>query len=570
MRLINVNTFKLEEFFGQEKPPYAILSHAWGDQEVTFQEWERRKDHAVRCKDGYSKIEGACYRARADGLSYLWCDTNCIDKRNSAELTEAINSMYTWYYNSHVCYAYLADVEAKTGTFPNSRWFTRGWTLQELLAPSKFVFFDHRWAVLGDRQELASTISDITRIHIGALKNRETIRGYSIAQRMSWAADRQTGREEDIAYCLIGIFNINMPLLYGEGSKAFARLQREIIKVSDDQSILAWDLRHPDTASLTTALAPSPAEFRLCGSIVRNHEARQSASSITNIGIFMNLALMETHVLGVALVGLNCAEELYRFAPHSSLQARAKLPRHFRVWIALYRLDHHTYVRAHHPSSKIFLEGSYPILGHPEPTNLFLGMDASQLQATRLFENPAKKLRQDLPCLPSGVLIKVASGKIAPFDHTLREAYPLGDFSIVQLKPRGTSTVSSQLISSGSLSIICSVYWDEDGSPQQWLHTTIVDPKLKVSSQMASQEEWDCLFGGHSHSGSIQGCNSIAYMHSFHRKLQGIYGTSLNWYVKAEKDPVVIVEEQPLKDLFGRSVLIVDVIFREPPQSIQT
>ncbi|OTA68095.1 HET-domain-containing protein, partial [Hypoxylon sp. EC38] len=292
MRLINVNTLELKEFFGGGIPQYAILSHTWdGDKEVTFQEWERRSDSAVRCKEGYAKIVGACRRAQVDGFKYLWCDTNCIDKRSSAELSEAINSMFAWYRDSHVCYAYLADVQANTSTFVKSRWFTRGWTLQELLAPSNVIFFDCHWTFLGDRKELASTISDITKIHIGALTDRSTIRAYSVAQRMSWAANRRTSRSEDIAYCLLGIFDIVMPLLYGEGLKAFARLQHEIIKVSDDQSILAWDLERLEPPSLTSALASSPSNFRYCGSLVSSHETQRSPYSITNLGISMRVSL---------------------------------------------------------------------------------------------------------------------------------------------------------------------------------------------------------------------------------------------------------------------------------------
>lgn len=240
MRLINVITLDLEQYYGDQTPQYAIVSHTWdGDNEVTFQEWERRADSAIRRKTGYAKIMEACHRARADGLRYLWCDTNCIDKTSSAELSEAINSMFAWYRDSQVCYAYLADFQKGTGDFRKSRWYTRGWTLQELLAPNTVIFFDQNWVGIGDKTMLASQISDITKIHKGALMDRSTIHNYSIAQRMSWAADRETTRTEDIAYCLLGIFDINMPLLYGEGPKAFARLQQQIINVSPDQSILA-------------------------------------------------------------------------------------------------------------------------------------------------------------------------------------------------------------------------------------------------------------------------------------------------------------------------------------------
>ncbi|TGJ78993.1 hypothetical protein E0Z10_g9771 [Xylaria hypoxylon] len=245
MRLIDVNTLQLKEFH-DKIPPYSVLSHTWEGEEITFQEYliatgPDAKSHShIKQKQGFSKIIGACNRARADKLGYLWCDTNCINKSSSAELSEAINSMYAWYRDSVVCYAYLADVGGNPNSFATSRWFTRGWTLQELLAPDKVIFFDRNWGVLGDRKDLADTICNVTRIHIGALHDQNTVSQYSIAQRMSWAADRRTSRQEDTAYCLLGIFNINMPLLYGEGQRAFLRFQQEIIKVSDDQSLFAW------------------------------------------------------------------------------------------------------------------------------------------------------------------------------------------------------------------------------------------------------------------------------------------------------------------------------------------
>ena len=132
MRLINTRTLKLQEFYG-DIPKYAILSHAWEDGEVSFHEWGDISKASQ--KRGYTKITGACRQALEDELDYLWCDTNCIDKNSSAELTEAINSMFAWYRDAEVCYAYLSDVPALDRNdrdifekFRKSRWFTRGWT----------------------------------------------------------------------------------------------------------------------------------------------------------------------------------------------------------------------------------------------------------------------------------------------------------------------------------------------------------------------------------------------------------------------------------------------------------
>ncbi|KAI1469623.1 HET-domain-containing protein [Daldinia caldariorum] len=570
IRLIDVNTLELKEFFSEKAPPYAILSHTWkGDTEVTFQEWQRAAvDDTIKSKEGYTKILGACRRARADGLQYLWCDTNCIDKSSSAELSEAINSMFAWYRDSIVCYAYLYNVQAGSGTFARSRWFTRGWTLQELLAPSKVLFFDQHWTVLGDRSGLARAVTNITKIHIGVLEDRSTIHDYSIAQRMSWAADRQTTRLEDIAYCLLGIFDINMPLLYGEGTKAFTRLQREIISMSNDQSILAWSMEPSCTNLQTSALAPSPTAFRFSGSIVRNDETFESAYSIKNLGISMKMALIKTAVGGVALIGLNCVKELHRKARHYKLPSGIKLKRHFRIWIAIKHLNDDTYVRIHQPSSMVFLHNSYPTLTHSTPVEIFLSLGTYQFHATQKFKDPFESLRKHVSSLPSELVLTIASGKMTLDGQIFREVYPLGGISILQLKHRGISTLSHFLISCDNLSVIFSVFWDECLFPQKWQYTTIFDPNLEVSNNMTSQEEWSCLFESYRHTQSRECCNSISAMYSIHERLREAYRKKLLSYEKDEKTPIIRAEPTVLKDLFGQPELVVDIIFRETPNSM--
>ncbi|KAF1976635.1 HET-domain-containing protein, partial [Bimuria novae-zelandiae CBS 107.79] len=183
----------------------------------------------------------------------------CIDKSSSAELTEAINSMFRWYQKAAACCAYLDDAtlgseSACDDTIEDllrwSRWFTRGWTLQELIAPNEVHFYDSLWKPMGTRTALGTCIADITSINSEILTTpRATARTSihsllsekSVARRMAWTAHRKTTRPEDIAYCLLGLFDIHMPLIYGEGTKkAFARLQIEILRDSTDQSILAW------------------------------------------------------------------------------------------------------------------------------------------------------------------------------------------------------------------------------------------------------------------------------------------------------------------------------------------
>ncbi|KAK0753788.1 heterokaryon incompatibility protein-domain-containing protein [Schizothecium vesticola] len=227
MWLINVHTLELEYFMGQNTPPYAILSHTWEDEEVTYQDMRQlTPDTGTRNKQGFAKIRETCRLAASDGLRYAWVDTCCIDKSSSAELTEAINSMYRWYEDAAVCYAYLSDFDdsADETALAASRWFTRGWTLQELIAPENVTFWSRNWVKLGDKWDLNDCLHTITNIPARLLRGTSIVSDYSIACRMSWAARRETTRVEDTAYCLLGLFNINMSLLYGEGSNAFYRL----------------------------------------------------------------------------------------------------------------------------------------------------------------------------------------------------------------------------------------------------------------------------------------------------------------------------------------------------------
>ncbi|KAI1787057.1 HET-domain-containing protein [Ganoderma leucocontextum] len=192
------------------------------------------------------KIRDACAVARANGYRYLWIDSCCIDKTSSSELSEAINSMYQWYARAEVCYAFLADVPAngdhqrKGSHFRRSRWFTRGWTLQELIAPMRVEFLAMDWTSIGSKRGLASLVSKITNVNYSALLLLEPLSEFSVAQRLSWASRRQTTRAEDRAYCLLGLFDIHMPALYGEGDRAFRRLQEEIMRRIPDQSLFAW------------------------------------------------------------------------------------------------------------------------------------------------------------------------------------------------------------------------------------------------------------------------------------------------------------------------------------------
>ncbi|KAG7054766.1 hypothetical protein JMJ77_0007240 [Colletotrichum scovillei] len=275
MWLINVDTLQLEEFIEPDFP-YAILSHTWGGEEVSFQELKTQRDDDVWKKAGYLKISNSCRVAKSLELNYVWVDTCCIDKTSSAELSEAINSMFRWYNRSWVCFAYLSDMDdlASSDTFleslGDSRWFTRGWTLQELLAPKAVTFYNASWQLLGSKESLSPFLSSITGIDEAILIGKAPLLKVPVATRMSWASKRQTTRTEDSAYCLLGIFDINMPLLYGEGEKAFARLQFEILQETNDLSLLAWTSSATDPErqeEYSGLLAKSPSNFSVCSNL---------------------------------------------------------------------------------------------------------------------------------------------------------------------------------------------------------------------------------------------------------------------------------------------------------------
>ena len=299
MRLLKVSTIELHEFAENRVPKYAILSHRWGEEEVSMPELKTMGAGSTHNSKGYTKIKRACALAEHYGLEYIWIDTCCIDKTSSAELSEAINSMYRWYAQSVLCFAYLADIllqplpYGSSTRFKDSEWFLRGWTLQELLAPKNLLFFDADWQEIGTRSALAPYITEATKIASKFLRQEIDVHKASIAQRMSWASFRSTTRVEDIAYCLMGLFDVNMPLLYGEGRKAFLRLQRELISNYSDESIYAWvpSSWHPSGDDLTGMLASEPRCFALSGSIVSTELSgmRQTPFSITNRGISMTL-----------------------------------------------------------------------------------------------------------------------------------------------------------------------------------------------------------------------------------------------------------------------------------------
>lgn len=319
-----MKTLELKEFFDDNVPRYAILSHTWGQEEVSFQDlcWlndyenkrleptslpalisrthKRRKEKATAIfrRSGFEKIVQSARLAEQKRLRYLWVDTCCIDKSSSSELSEAINSMFRWYKESAVCFAFLSDVRSRARTrclFGNSRWFTRGWTLQELIAPREVLFYDKHWNFTGSRSSLSIKIQDITGIPIKELETK-LLHRFAPAVRLGWARKRNTSRKEDIAYCLMDIFGITMPLLYGEGGKAFVRLQQEIIKEHRGQSLLAGG--YNESPLIRSTFAPSPSYF---GNLDMTDYPGE-AFHLNNRGLEISLRIFQLPNIGVGSI----------------------------------------------------------------------------------------------------------------------------------------------------------------------------------------------------------------------------------------------------------------------------
>jgi hypothetical protein len=318
MWLLDTETQQLRQVVDSTGQEYAILSHTWvEDEEVTFQDMQDLKEGSTISKAGFAKIQWTCRLARARKLQYAWIDTCCIDKTSSAELSEAINSMFRWYKESTVCFVHLNDMDSLLGTaswtasprpmellksrLEQCRWFTRGWTLQELVAPKIMMFYDRNWSFVASKSNTVDILSDITKVDSHVLRDIAALSSVPVGRKMSWAAGRKTTRIEDQAYSLLGLFDINMPLLYGEGPRAFIRLQQQIASETNDLSLFAWQYsrevkdQHESNASyesiakVSGILARSPDDFADCSGLRNLSHQRDIAQefSITNCGLRM-------------------------------------------------------------------------------------------------------------------------------------------------------------------------------------------------------------------------------------------------------------------------------------------
>ncbi|RPD54167.1 HET-domain-containing protein [Lentinus tigrinus ALCF2SS1-6] len=286
MWVLSTARAELHSFRTPEEVPggFAALSHTWnnepedGPPEQSFQDVRKIQKRCARKGTNPrdfvgEKIRRCCELAESHGYKWVWIDTCCIDKTSSAELSEAINSMFRYYALARICYGYLRDVpglddichsRSQTEEFlVRSIWLKRGWTLQELIAPRFFLFLSKSWDILGSKADLAEVLEREHDIPATVLRLEVSHTEFSIAQRMSWFGYRQTTRVEDEAYCLLGLFDIHMPPLYGEGRNAFRRLQEEIMRQSADTTLFAWGGHHSDKDLRSCLLAPSPSAFYL-------------------------------------------------------------------------------------------------------------------------------------------------------------------------------------------------------------------------------------------------------------------------------------------------------------------
>ncbi|ETS80163.1 hypothetical protein PFICI_07692 [Pestalotiopsis fici W106-1] len=596
MRLIDTQTHLLLEPWKAAGKEYAILSHTWGDQEVIFQEWEQLypsgaikgqcphvRHRGIDQKAGYHKVMQACEQARRDGIRYLWCDTMCINKESSAELSEAINSMFKWYRDAKVCYVYLADV-----TFPNkktrngvglthsnvpgwfpyamerkrdedvremksrfmaSRWWTRGWTLQELLAPEDVVFFTQDWTPLGHKIGIAHWISAWTRIHKEALEDHSTISNFSIAQRMSWAADRTTTVPEDLAYCLLGIFSINMPMLYGQGDNAFQKLQHEIIKASADQSIFAWTASPGDPTAGTGALAKSPAFFKHCGSIVRSFDSPQEPYSLTNVGFKMRVAMINNSFATQSFIGLSCFLELHGESTRqeSVTGTVEKNRRRVQIWIPVRKRGYgSSYERIHFPTSHVYFQNSYPInkvSGGPE---ILLCESPFRASLTQPFGGPSpKELYQ------TGIAVAVGFGNMSKISRAYKNLWQPRKFQTIPIGTRGARRWSHEVVVSGSFCIILSVTWNEFQKPKMHIYTTLRDADIQAVLSWLHQLDQTKQSGEHFDDAEM-----------LHKAIRSTNHSSVV-AVETNQSPMIIVEDEPLYDMHQSAFVMVDIIFKE-------
>ncbi|KAJ8518481.1 hypothetical protein ONZ45_g4467 [Pleurotus djamor] len=278
---------------------YAIASHRWDRQELAFVDREDLKSMEMKKQTAYAKFKGLCKAAEASGCRFVWIDTLCIDNTNAPELDESIRSMFSWYRNAYVCIVYLGQSDDESDIAKDT-WFSRGWTLQELLAPKRIQFYSRDWNKLGminrcsneaykesspndesnpesdpklhgeDLGSESQLLKNISRVSYVSLEH--LIKPLSPCPELApvafrYISIRETTRPEDISYCLLGLLDVQMPIAYGEGSeRAFYRLQLACAQSSSDRALFDW---RGEPSRWNSMLACSPKVFKASRSIVQ-------------------------------------------------------------------------------------------------------------------------------------------------------------------------------------------------------------------------------------------------------------------------------------------------------------
>ena len=301
---------------------YRVLSQEWSAAGYAFGDQNMAEQQRSSREQSVEKLKRFRNAAASHKYKYIWLDTCCIDQKNPVELTRAINSMYRWYAEAERCFVYLYDYDLKDKPrdLTVSKWFTRGWTLQELIAPKAVEFFDKNWERIGliakgqetrsDKDEkLLEKVVSRTGIDREVLLHQRLVSSVSIARRMSWFCDRETTEPEDSAYCLLGLFEVSMPTIPGEGlASAFRRLQEEIMKNSDDHSLFAWKLPMSISAATSGLLAPSPQCFAGSGHFVHLPNSNNpNPFQMTNKGLSIDIYLLQLQD-GTFVATLDCTD----------------------------------------------------------------------------------------------------------------------------------------------------------------------------------------------------------------------------------------------------------------------
>ncbi|KAK0668412.1 putative vegetative incompatibility HET containing-domain protein [Cercophora samala] len=396
MWLIDCNTYQLRQhdINGPSPTPYLILSHTWRDDEVTHAEMKNSLDVAKQ-KKGFAKIKGISDVAVKQGYTHVWVDTCCIDKTSSAELTESINSMFHWYSNADKCIVYLDDLTLTTG-LPSEdqlrpcRWFTRSWTLQELVAPEKVDFYDSLWQFSGTKDQLRDKLHKITRVDLDVLGNPEKLTEIPVGKRMSWAANRKSTRIEDRAYSLLGIFQIHMPLIYGEGHQAFHRLQECIAQKTNDMSLFAWKkpLADASQTQYSGLFAKHPLWFNEAASITNIIDPVIPSPSwiITNTGLEMYTSLEWSQQKTGYRLHLHCTYQ--HLIADDSLNEGTGDPSVLTIWL---RKTRSGFIR-YRPFELPLTRQSTMTFGNPAVIRISYSISTADLTETTSFYHPQAHL----------------------------------------------------------------------------------------------------------------------------------------------------------------------------------